>query len=57
MLTGAIGVGMSTSGVKILADAFDARVLQIQSNVVLEEMYARGSANRGTFYKRVKCIY
>lgn len=54
MLTGAISVGMTTSQVKTLADAFDARVLQIQSNVVLEEMYAQGSANRGTFYKRVK---
>ena len=39
---------MSTSQVKVIADAFDARVLQIQSNVVLEEMYAQGSANRGT---------
>ena len=54
MLTGAISVGMTTSQVKTIADAFDARVLQIQSNIVLEEMYAQGSSNRGTFYKRVK---
>ena len=54
MLTGAISVGMSTSQVKVIADAFDARVLQIQSNLVLEEMYKQGSSNRGVFYQRVK---
>jgi len=54
MLTGAISVGMSESQVIKLANAFDARVLQIQSNVVLEEMYKQGSATRGTFYNRVK---
>jgi hypothetical protein len=54
MLTGAISVGMSSSQVKTIADAFDARVLQIQSNLVLEEMYKQGSGNRGVFYQRVK---
>ena len=47
MLTGAIAVGMSESQVTKLANAFDARVLQVQSNIVLEEMYKQGSDQRG----------
>jgi len=54
MLTGAIAVGMSESQVLKLANAFDARVLQVQSNIVLEEMYKQGSDQRGVFYARVK---
>jgi len=54
MLTGAIAVGMSESQVTKLANAFDARVLQVQSNIVLEEMYKQGSDQRGVFYARVK---
>jgi len=54
MLTGAIAVGMSESQVTKLANAFDTRVLQIQSNIVLEEMYKQGSDQRGVFYARVK---
>ena len=54
MLTGAIAVGMSESQVTKLANAYDARVLQIQSNIVLEEMYKQGSDQRGVFYARVK---
>ena len=54
MLTGAIAVGMSESQVLKLANAYDARVLQLQSNIVLEEMYKQGSDQRGVFYARVK---
>ncbi len=54
MLTGAIASGFSESQVTKLANAFDARVLQIQSNIVLEEMYKQGSDQRGVFYARVK---
>ena len=54
MLTGAIAVGMSESQVLKLANAYDARVLQVQSNIVLEEMYKQGSDQRGVFYARVK---
>ena len=54
MLTGAIAVGMGESQVTKLANAFDARVLQLQSNIVLEEMYKQGSDQRGVFYARVK---
>ena len=54
MLTGAIAVGMGESQVTKLGNAFDARVLQIQSNIVLEEMYKQGSNQRGVFYARVK---
>ena len=54
LLTGAIAVGMSESQVLKLANAYDARVLQIQSNIVLEEMYKQGSDQRGVFYARVK---
>ena len=53
MLTGAIAVGMSEQVTK-LANAFDARVLQVQSNIVLEEMYKQGSDQRGTFLCQVK---
>ena len=53
ILAGAVAVGMSESQVTKIANAFDARVLQIQSNIVLEEMYKQGSANRGVFYQRV----
>ena len=54
MLSGAIAVGMSESQVTKIANAYDARVLQIQSNIVLEEMYKQGSDQRGVFYARVK---
>ena len=54
MLTGAIASGFSESQVTKLANAFDTRVLQIQSNIVLEEMYKQGSDQRGVFYARVK---
>ena len=54
MLSGAIATGFSESQVTKLANAYDARVLQIQSNIVLEEMYKQGSDQRGVFYARVK---
>jgi len=54
MLAGAIATGFSESQVTKLANAYDARVLQIQSNIVLEEMYKQGSNQRGVFYARVK---
>ena len=54
MLAGAIATGFSESQILKLGNAFDARVLQIQSNVVLEEMYKQGSDKRGVFYARVK---
>ena len=54
MLSGAIATGFSESQVTKLANAYDARVLQVQSNIVLEEMYKQGSDQRGVFYARVK---
>ena len=54
MLSGAIATGFSESQVTKLANAYDARVLQLQSNIVLEEMYKQGSDQRGVFYARVK---
>ena len=54
ILAGAVAIGMSESQVTKIANAFDTRVLQIQSNIVLEEMYKQGSDKRGVFYQRVK---
>ena len=54
MLTGAISVGYNSTQITTLADTFDKKVLEIQSNIVLEEMFKQGSSNRGVFYSRVK---
>ena len=54
LLAGATSMGMTPSQIEKIADAYDARVLQIQSNIVLEEMYKEGSGQRGIFYQRVK---
>ena len=54
MVMGALEYGFTSTQLKTLTDAFDARVLEIKSNIILEEMYSGGSAKAGTFYKRLK---
>lgn len=54
MVMGALEYGFTSTQLKTLTDAFDARVLEIKSNIILEEMYTGGSAKAGTFYKRLK---